>query len=83
DVHRDPMVDALIWLSEGGPLDASRRQSLVEAGPPFVERASVGFVVVDRARAPDALRAFAIEAFALQLIDVDGVFELYRPAALP
>ncbi|MGH9255058.1 MAG: hypothetical protein ACRD3C_10860, partial [Vicinamibacterales bacterium] len=42
DVHRDPMVDALIWLSEGGPLDASRRQSLVEAGPPFVERASVG-----------------------------------------
>jgi len=81
DVRRDPMVDALIWLSEGQPLDASRRRSLVETGPSFVERANVGFVVVDRDRTPDELREFAIEAFSLELVDADGVFELYRPAA--
>jgi hypothetical protein len=80
DVRRDPMVDALIWLSEGNVIDASRRQSLLEAGPAFVQHANVGFVVVDRARTSDALRAFAVEAFALELIDNDGVFELYTPA---
>jgi hypothetical protein len=80
DVRRDPMVDALIWLSEGRLLDSSRRRSLLEAGSAFVDRANVGFVVVDRARTPDTLRAFAIEAFALQFIDSDGDFELYRPA---
>jgi hypothetical protein len=80
DVRRDPMVDALIWLSEGNVIDASRRQSLLEAGPAFVQRANVGFVVVDRARTPDPLREFAVEAFALEFIDSDGVFELYKPA---
>lgn len=80
DVRRDPMVDALIWLSEGRVLDSSRRQSLLEAGPAFVRHANLGFVVVDRARTPDTLRAFAIEALALELIDNDGAFELYRPA---
>jgi hypothetical protein len=80
DVRREPMVDALIWLSEQRPLDGSRRQSLIEAGPSFVNRANVGFVVVDRVRTPDALRSFAIDAFRLALIDTDGVFELYHPS---
>jgi hypothetical protein len=80
DVKRDPMVDGLIWLSEGQMLDESRRRTLVNDGPAFVGRARVGFVVVDRARTPDALRTFAIDAFRLQLVDVDGGFELYRPA---
>ena len=83
DVRRDPMVDALIWLSEGRPIDASRHQSLLEAGPSFIERANVGFVVVDTARAPEALRQFAIEAFALEFVDRDDAFELYRPASPP
>jgi hypothetical protein len=81
DVRRDPMVDALIWLSEGRAIDASRRQSLVEAGPSFVDRANVGFVVVDAARAPEVLRQFAIEAFGLHFVDRDDGFELYTPAA--
>ena len=80
DVRRDPMVDALIWLSEGRLLDESRRQSLLEDAPGFVVRARVGFVVVDRARTPDALRAFVLEAFDLERVDADGVFELYRPS---
>jgi hypothetical protein len=83
DVRRDPMVDALIWLSEGRSIDASRRQSLVEAGPSFIRRANVGFVVIDSDRTPDALREFAIQAFALQLVDRDDVFELYAPVQRP
>jgi len=81
DVRRDPVVDALIWLSEDRPLDHSRRRSLLEDGPAFVRRAQLGFVVVDRARTPDPLRAFAIDAFRLELIDAAGGFELYRPSA--
>ena len=79
DVRRDPMVDALIWLSEGRPLDPSRRQWLLEDAPSFVTRAQVGFVVVDRARTPDILRGFVLEAFGLKLVDTAGQLELYRP----
>lgn len=79
DMRRNPMVDALIWLSEGHPLDDSRRQTLLETAPQFVRDANVGFVVVDRARTPDPLREFALRAFDLQLIDTAGELELYRP----
>jgi hypothetical protein len=72
------MVDALIWLSEGRPLDPSRRQTLVEDGAAWTRRVRLGFVVVDRARAPEALRDFAIDALDLELIDASGEFELYR-----
>jgi hypothetical protein len=83
DVRRDPMVDALMWLSEGRTIDASRQQSLMESGPSFIERANVGFVVIDGDRTPDVLRDFAIQAFALQLVDRDDIFELYTPAPRP
>ena len=73
------MVDALIWLSEGRPLDDSRRSLLVEAGPSFVRDVHLGFVVIDRSRSPSDLRAFAIDAFRLQLVDSDTSLDLYRP----
>jgi hypothetical protein len=79
DTRRDPMLDALIWLSEGRELDVSRWRSLVETGPVFIERANVGFVVIDRRRTTRAMREFANTAFDLQLIDADGDFELYAP----
>ena len=79
DTRRDPMLDALIWLSEGRELDASRWRSLAEAGPAFVERANVGFVVIDRRRTTRAMREFVNTAFELQLIESDGELELYRP----
>ena len=80
DVRRDPMVDALIWLSEGRPLDNSRRRTLEEDGQAFMARGDVRFVVVDRSRTPDDLREFAIKALRLRLVDIDGIFELYAPA---
>jgi hypothetical protein len=81
DARRDPMMDALIWLSEGHELDASRWAALVEAGPAFAERTRIGFVMIDQARASDAIREFALRAFNLEFVEADGVFELYRPAA--
>lgn len=80
DTRRDPMLGALMWLSEGHELDPSRWRSLVEAGPAFAERTKVAFVVIDCARTTEAIREFAIRAFNLQLIESDGNFELYRPA---
>ena len=79
DVRREPTIDALIWLSEGHELDASRRPWLVHRGPKFIRDSNIGFVVVDHDRTPPALRAFAIEAFDLQPIDRDGNFELFVP----
>jgi hypothetical protein len=81
DVRRDPMVDALIRLSENEPLDPAQRDALAARGASWAQRAQLGFVVVDRARAPDALRDFAIRALGLQLIDASGEFELYLPSA--
>jgi hypothetical protein len=83
DARRDPMMDALIRLSEGHELDPSRWATLVEAGPAFAERTRVGFVMIDQARASDTIRAFALKAFNLRFVEADGVFELYRPAAAP
>jgi hypothetical protein len=79
DMRSDPMLDALLWLSEGRELDASRRRSLVEAGPAFARRAQLGFVVIDSRRTTHATREFAGRAFELQLIASDGEFELYAP----
>ena len=79
DIRRSPMADALIWLSEGHELDDSRRPWLVADGPAFVDRAKVGFVVIDRERTSAALRTFALEAFGLRLLESDGNFELYAP----
>ena len=80
EIRSDGMLDALIWLSEGRTLDPSRQRELIETGPEFARRATVGFVVIDRERTPEALRDFAVRAFRLQLVEVDGIFELYRPS---
>jgi hypothetical protein len=81
EIRSDGMLDALIWLSEGQALDPSRARTLIEEGPSFIDRANISYVVVDRARVPWALRDFAVRAYRLQLVEVDGEFELYRPAA--
>ncbi len=78
-VRLEPVLDALMTLSENRPLSAEGAERLVREAPDFLRRADVGFVVIDRSRAPAALYAVAIEALRLELIDADGPFELYRP----
>jgi hypothetical protein len=83
ETRRDHILDALIRLSEGEQIAASRETQLLSLGPAFVERSALGFVIIDRARASDALREFAIRLLSLQYVESDGVFELYRPVARP
>ena len=78
EIRRYEMLDALIRLSEGTPLDPDREARLIEDGPAFAQRYRVDFVVIDRAWAPEPLRDFAMKAFRLQHVESDGPFELYR-----
>ena len=85
DRRRQAMVEAfpelatLLDLSEGRPTSSEAVQRLIQSGPAFVDRAGIGHVVVDTRTAPTALVGVAIEAFRLELVAADGVFELYRP----
>ena len=81
NARRDPMVNALMTLSEGGTLDPALSSELTRLGPAFASRARIGFVVIDRHRASWALRDFAIRALRLQPVETDGTFELYLPAS--
>jgi hypothetical protein len=78
DIRQYAMLDALIILSEGQELTAARTCALKREGPAFIRSADISYVVVDRTRAPDALRDFALDAFDLELVDVAGPLELYR-----
>ena len=83
EARRIPMVAGLMTLSEGRRLAPGVDSQLVAIGPAFASQARIGFVVIDRERASTALRDFAIRAFRLELIEADGLFELYRPASTP
>ena len=80
DVRRIDMIDALIVLSEGGAIPAQREAVLVANGPAFVRESNLGFVIVDRLRASSSLVDLAVRALRLELVEVDGPFELYEPA---
>ena len=80
DVRRIDMIDALIVLSEGGAIPAQREAVLVANGPAFVRESNVGFVIIDRLRASRSLVDLAVRALHLELVEVDGPFELYKPA---
>jgi hypothetical protein len=79
EVQRDPVLSALILLSEKRTLTSDQERALSEHGPEMIARANVQFVVIDRARASEALQEVAVRALRLRLVDVDGSFELYLP----
>jgi hypothetical protein len=74
------MLDALIRLSEGTPLEPGAGDRLAADAPAFLARANVGYVVIDQARASQALVDFAIHTLNLEELESDGSFVLYRPA---
>jgi hypothetical protein len=79
DVIRHPILGALATLSERQPLADGSRQTLLSEGRRFVSESQIGFVVLDRSLVSDDVCSLMVEAFGLELIDRDGVFELYRP----
>jgi hypothetical protein len=82
-IRSEPVLAALMTLSENRNLSSDDYTRLTRRAPDFFRRANVGFVVIDRSRMPQALDEIAIGALALELIAVDGPFELYRPAWSP
>jgi len=75
------IIDSLIVLSEGGTLPVSREAALIASGPAFVQDANLGFVIVDRVRASQALIDFAVRAFRLEPVATEGQWVLYRPTS--
>ncbi len=78
-----PVMNALLTLSEGAPLDPGRRRRALDARERFLDQARIGYVVIDSARASSALRSFAVEFLDLVRVDSSGGLELYRPRRAP
>jgi hypothetical protein len=74
-----PTVDGLLTLSEGERLSPEREEELVARGPGFIERARLGYVVIDHAQASPELVRFAQRAFGLEPLAESWPYTLYRP----
>jgi hypothetical protein len=79
ELRRNPELNALTLLSENQPLTPEQAQALKDRGPQRLADDNVRFIVIDRSRASDLLRATAIDAFRLRFVASDGPFELYQP----
>ena len=73
----------LMALSEGDPVSAADMDEALAKGAEAIARFEVGWVVIDRARTPPALSAFALEAFNLELVQSEEGYDLYVPHLLP
>ena len=77
---RSITVRSLMDLSQGGHVSQADLDEVKQRAPGFLERARIGYVVVDVGRTPPALRDFAIDAYGLvKLLEDDGR-ELYAPS---
>jgi hypothetical protein len=79
DNEADPVLGALIRLSEGQVLAPDEMQRLQLSWGDFVARSSVAYVVLDRHRATESLRAAVAEALPLEQLADEPPLTLYRP----
>lgn len=79
EVRSQPTLDALVRMSEGGTLTPAHEAWIRSRGPSFIERANVGYVVINIAKTPPHLIDFVIEAWRLQELARDHDRVLYRP----
>lgn len=78
-MRRDyPMIDILVALSGREPLSQERFDDGVARAAEFVQRAELGWVIIDRETTPPRLEQFAHEAFQLELVAREGPRSLYR-----
>jgi hypothetical protein len=84
-VERFPILDPLLALSEGRELSESEARHFVAEGRGFVNRAAVGYVLIDRDHVIPQMTTLAVEAFDLQAVASHGAVTLYvpRPEAQP
>jgi hypothetical protein len=73
------VLRVLLRLSEGRPLDEGMKEAALASAPAFVERAQIGYVLVDTGLCSSDLVEFAKQAFSLTKVAAEGPLELYRP----
>lgn len=78
-LQRFPVRSTLLKLSEGLEVPAVPASVIREQGQRFIERARLGYVVVNRQRTPPAAFEYAREAFQLELLMESEGLALYRP----
>jgi hypothetical protein len=83
DMRNQPIVNALLRLSEGGSLQPEELAALAPHVPSFLRRARLGYVVIDRSRASAELVTAVTSLLHLAYIEADGTYELYRPPLQP
>lgn len=81
--QRFPVRNALLKLSEGLEVPAIPAAVMRQQGQRFIERARLGYVVVNRERTPPAAFEYAREAFQLELLMESEGLALYRPRESP
>ncbi len=78
-LRRFPVTSTLLMLSEGLEVPAVPASVVREHGQRFIERARLGYVVVNRERTPPAAFEYAREALQLELLTESEGLALYRP----
>ncbi len=83
--ERLPVSSALLTLSEGAPLTPEQERLAREHVDRFLQRARLGYVVVDHQRASPRLVTFAIDLLGLTPVAREGSLELFvpRPVSRP
>jgi hypothetical protein len=77
--RRQPVMSALMQLSEGKPLEAWQFEAAAKNADAFLTRSSLGYVVWRNEAVTPDLRAFAISVLRLtKVMEADG-YELYAP----
>lgn len=74
---RSVTLRALMKMSEGGVLSAADRARALRRAPQAAARFRIGWVLIDEARTPPELAAFAREAFHLRLMESAEGYDLY------
>lgn len=81
---RSPMLRALYLLSTpDGTLDAELARTARDSRDEFLNRSCIRYVLVDKGRASESLRAFAREALNLTTLHEDAGYELFTPLGAP
>jgi hypothetical protein len=82
--HRaDPVLQALLDLSEHKALTAAQAQAAAADADAFIARARLGYVVMDDVRVDEPLRRFALDTLGLRETARTGAFVLYVPRVRP
>jgi hypothetical protein len=77
------MLRALFALSEGGHPSAALTDEAHNSRDAFLRHSCVKFVLVNKRRASNELRAFAVDALGLTLVHEDAEYVLLTPASRP